>query len=380
MMILKMTELKEGMQFSKPVYIDDTNLLVAEQVPLKQKEIDRCLRWGVSQVHTEGELISRQVVVGAAGTVLNYLKTPAQQEIFKSYTKLLERFRKIQEAIRSQGPVESSEIDKIVDAIMTMVAKSKDDLVQFLLFGNQAESDSSQNAVNSMIYSILLASNLSFIQHKLLQLATGSLLHDTGMLRLPDSITRKQGKLEPEEMQKLRMHPILSYKIITKELRYSEEIGLIAAQHHERWDGEGYPKKVAGTKISLSARIVTVADAFEAMISKRPYRDSMIGYIAMKTLLGDNGRRFDPDVLKTFIKCMGIYPIGSIILLNNACIGRVVGNNPEAPLRPRIKIMIDKNGNIVEDGEYIDLNEEKNKQIFIAKAVDQKSLPKNGKE
>jgi len=184
----------------------------------------------------------------------------------------------------------------------------------------------------------------------------------------------KKGALEPVELDKIKAHTIHSFRIISREMKYPQEIGMIALQHHERWDGEGYPKGIAGSKISLYSRIVAVADAFEAMISRRPYRNSMIGYAAMRALLSDNGRRFDPEVLKVFIKCMGIYPLGSVVLLSNSCIGRVVETNPDAPLRPKVKIMIDRDGAMVpnDQGEIVDLDAAKN--VFIAKAVDPRNL------
>jgi hypothetical protein len=102
----------------------------------------------------------------------------------------------------------------------------------------------------------------------------------------------------------------------------------------------------------------------------------MIGYRAMRTILGDNGRRFDPEVLKVFIRTMGIYPLGSIVLLNNAAVGRVVVVNSQSPLRPSVKIMIDETGAELpnDSGEVIDLSKEK--RLFIAQAVDPKEIGK----
>ena len=388
---LKVKDLKVGNTFTKAVYIDDTNILVQENVPLKQKEIDRLLRWGIESVRTEGELVREGGASGggagagalsAAGGIsfVNYLKSPAQQEIQKVYTKCAEKFRALQADIKSQKNLEIAEIDKIVDLLLSTLKKNRDEFIQFIFFGSQGESDSAQNAINCAVLAAIIGLSMNMIQHKLLQLATGALLHDVGMLRLPDEIVGKKGKLEPEELQKIKAHTVHSYKIICKELKYSEDIGIIALQHHERWDGEGYPKKLSGKQISLSARVVTVADSFEAMVSERPYRNSMIGYAAMRAILGDNGRRFDPEILRVFIKSMGIYPLGSIVLLSNSCIGRVVETNGDAPLRPRVKIMINKDGSMVENdqGDVIDLNVEK--KVFIAKAVDPKSLAKAASE
>jgi HD-GYP domain-containing protein (c-di-GMP phosphodiesterase class II) len=149
-------------------------------------------------------------------------------------------------------------------------------------------------------------------------------------------------------------------------------VGLIVLQHHERWDGEGYPRHLSGADIDIGARIVSVSDAFEAMVSQKPYRNSMMGYQAMKNLLSDNLRRFDPDVIKAFIQTMGIYPIGSIILLNNGAMARVVDVQGTAPLRPKIKILIDEFGKVFKQDEGDDIDLLVEKSLFIAKAVDPK--------
>jgi HD-GYP domain-containing protein (c-di-GMP phosphodiesterase class II) len=145
-------------------------------------------------------------------------------------------------------------------------------------------------------------------------------------------------------------------------------------QHHERWDGSGYPQRIAGNNIDIGARIVSVADAFEAMVSQKSYRNSMVGYQAMKNLLSDNSRRFDPHVLKAFINIMGIYPIGSIVLLSNGALARVIESHGEVPLRPKIHILISEFGRIFkpDEGETIDLLTEKS--LFISKAVDPRDL------
>jgi HD-GYP domain-containing protein (c-di-GMP phosphodiesterase class II) len=194
------------------------------------------------------------------------------------------------------------------------------------------------------------------------------------MLRVPPEILEKTDSLTGAELQQVKTHPVHSYRIITKEIKLSEEIGLTALQHQERWDGQGYPKGLAGKDIMVYARIVAVADAFEAMVSERPYRDSMIGYTAMRAILSDNGRRFDPEILKIFIKSLGIYPIGSIVLLSDASIGRVIENHPDAPLRPRIRVMIDSLGktHLQEEGAVIDLMDDRS--LFIARAVNPKEL------
>ena len=162
------------------------------------------------------------------------------------------------------------------------------------------------SSVNCAILSLVTGLNLKLDEGKLHSLVLGALLHDIGMLRIPDAILNKSGDLKEDELKTVYTHTVHSYTSITKELGYPEEIGLIALQHHERWDGKGYPHQIAGDQIYLLARIVSLTDSFEAMVRDKPYRDSMIGYTAMRQILNDNSRRFDSNIVKVFLKGMGI--------------------------------------------------------------------------
>ena len=173
----------------------------------------------------------------------------------------------------------------------------------------------------------------------------------------------------------MQTHPVLAYRIAREELGYPEEVGVIALQHHEYWDGQGYPRRLAGANIDTGARIVSVTDAFEAMVSQRSYRNSMAGYQAMKNLLSDNSRRFDPEILKTFVKVMGVYPIGSVVLLNNGAAARVVDVQRNSPLRPKICLLTANSGGSCppNGGPVIDLLTEKS--LFITRALTPRELP-----
>ncbi len=368
-------DLRPGQRFDKPVYIDDANILVPENVPIREKDLKRLQKWNITVVTTEGRVIATADEEGPQEPFLRQaLKTPETREVIKSYNDLRGQLAKIQEEVAAQDPVDTTEIDAIIDRVLQLLDHHKPQVIEFILYGFQGQAGHVENALNCAFISVLVGQQLNLAKHKLLHLATAGLLHDIGMQRLPSRILNKEGKLAPEEAQLIRTHPIHSYKIITREMKYPEEVGLAALQHQERWDGEGYPKRLAGQNIILPARIIAVVDSFEAMVSNRPYRSSMIGYAAMRALLSDNARRFDPDVLKIFIKTMGIYPIGSIVLLNTGAIGRVLENNPDAPLKPRVKVMINENGREYHNDEGDILELSRNNRLFIAKAVDPKDL------
>jgi HD-GYP domain-containing protein (c-di-GMP phosphodiesterase class II) len=293
---------------------------------------------------------------------------------YRAEVGLIERLDTVFVGIAGGAAIEARSIDYITSQLLQEVRDQRNSFIGFILGGEVIGRELAKSSINTAILSALIAQELKLINHKILQITPGALLHDVGMLRLPRNILDKKGGLSEEERRQVKAHPLHGYKIVIKELSYSEEVGVVALQHHERWDGAGYPQRTAGAAIDIGARIVSVADAFEAMVSQKSYRTSMVGYQAIKNLMADNSRRFDPSVLKILIKIMGIYPIGSIVLLSNAALARVIEVHGEAPLRPKIHLLINEYGRIFKpnEGDVIDLLTEK--KLFISKAVDPKEL------
>ncbi|TVR69768.1 MAG: HD-GYP domain-containing protein [Spirochaetaceae bacterium] len=371
---ISVEEIHAGQRFSRPVYVDEDNLFVPEGIAVRDRDLDRLRKWEIKTLFTEGEPISDDPQAAFNAFFLRAFNSPAQKAITKVYggfrTALMEIFGRI----RGEENVEQDEINRIVDKILRLLEGHPNDVVQYMLYGMQGETGEVENALNTAILAALVGQKMQLPRHRILVLVTAALLHDVGMLRIPQEILAKQGKLTAEEKRQVQTHPVYSYKIITRDLSFGEDVGIAALQHQERWDGNGYPRRLARDSIRVEARIITVADSFVAMVSNKPYRLSMIGYTAMRNLLSDNGTRFDPEVLKVFIQVLGIYPIGSIVLLSDASVCRVLENRSAAPLKPRVKVIIDSEGHefIDDDGPEIDLGETKN--VFIARAVDANSL------
>jgi HD-GYP domain-containing protein (c-di-GMP phosphodiesterase class II) len=387
-------ELKAGMSFSAPVYIEGNNLLVPAGVEIRKKDVERLNSWGVTTVETDGDLVAAKADSAAKGgdtkggakaapvqdapkkkaSVISLTEVQENKGAYRSYIDLIERLDQVFINIGSGVSVESRSIDNITGRLLQAVREQRNSFIGYILGGEVSGHEMAKSSVNTAILSALIATELKLPNHKIMQVVTGALLHDVGMLRLPKEIVDKKGGLSAAELQRIQAHPLYTYKIVNKELLYPEDVGLIVLQHHERWDGDGYPRRISSIAIDIGARIVSVADAFEAMVSQKSYRNSMMGYQAMKNLLSDNSKRFDPDVLKAFIQTMGIYPIGSIILLNSGALARVVEVQSTAPLRPKIRILIDEFGKVFQqdEGDLIDLLTEKS--LFIARAVDPKEV------
>ncbi|EFG86456.1 diguanylate cyclase (GGDEF) domain protein [Clostridium carboxidivorans P7] len=133
------------------------------------------------------------------------------------------------------------------------------------------------------------------------ELKTVGLLHDIGKIAIPEDILNKPGKLTNEEWEELKRHPEIGYRILSS-VNDMSEIAEYVLAHHERWNGSGYPKGLKGEQIPLKSRIIAVADAFDAMISERPYKNSLSREEAVKELIKNAGVQFDPELVKIFVK------------------------------------------------------------------------------
>lgn len=132
-------------------------------------------------------------------------------------------------------------------------------------------------------------------------LKTAGLLHDIGKIMMPDEVLEKPGKLTPEDWKEMRRHPLVGYRIIGS-VHEMSDLALAVLAHHERWDGGGYPKGLQGEEIPLMARIIAVADAFDAMTSDRPYRKALGEEAAVMEVAGNAGTQFDPAIARSFVE------------------------------------------------------------------------------
>jgi response regulator RpfG family c-di-GMP phosphodiesterase len=150
-------------------------------------------------------------------------------------------------------------------------------------------------------WSVALAEKLGFSEKKIESLEFGALLHDIGMIGIKDEVLQKQGSLNPMEYEHIQEHPLIGVKIVEGGSSFKDEIPMIR-HHHERFDGSGYPDGLVGENIPLEARIISIADAFDAMSSLRPYRREMSQEDALVEMEKGKGKQFDPKILEIFIK------------------------------------------------------------------------------
>jgi len=213
------------------------------------------------------------------------------------------------------------------------------------------------HSVNTCVLSLLIAVNMDYPEDKLNDLALGTILHDVGMMMLPEPILLKIGNLSPEESAKVQQHPEEGFNI----LRSVQEIPItathVAFQHHERVDGKGYPRQLTADKILEYAKVASVADLFDALVSDRPYRKGMVPHEAYEVMMMLGNTYVDREILQLFLTHVAIYPVGAVVQLDNGQFGVVTKVTPKLQARPCIRLLTDKTGVLLKEQEEIDLTE-----------------------
>jgi putative nucleotidyltransferase with HDIG domain len=146
-----------------------------------------------------------------------------------------------------------------------------------------------------------LAISLKLPSAQIDKVRTAGLMHDIGKIIVPDDVLDNPGSLTETEQANIRKHPEIGFRILNCSPEMAE-LSQAILQHHERWDGKGYPNGIAGKEIDICARIIAIADAYDAMTSSRPYRDALSAEIAMSEILANADKQFDPELADIFVK------------------------------------------------------------------------------
>lgn len=192
--------------------------------------------------------------------------------------------------------------DMVGQATEEIRCREKDTLMRLARVGEYRDTDTARHLLRMSRYSRALADAIGLPEDEAELIELAAPLHDIGKIGIPDSILRKNGPLSDEELAIMRQHPKIGHDILedspSKYLRLGGEIALA---HHERYDGSGYPFGISGQDIPLSARIVAIADVFDALTSVRPYKSAWSIESAMQYLLKESGRHFDPALVKVML-------------------------------------------------------------------------------
>ncbi|MEF8833869.1 MAG: HD-GYP domain-containing protein [Halofilum sp. (in: g-proteobacteria)] len=262
------------------------------------------------------------------------------------------------------------------EKVAELVSRVSDDASAALWLTNLKNRDeyTSIHCVNVCVLALAFGLHLGLDRGELIQLGTGALLHDVGKTRTPGAILNKPGPLDAREFGIMKRHAEDGYRMLSAGGETSSDVLEIVRLHHERVPGTGYPFGLEGEAIPLTARIVGLVDTYDAMTSDRAYRDAIAPDDALKQLYRHEHDAFGADLVEAFIRCLGIFPVGSLVELDNGAMGVVVRTRPDARLRPILRMVRTPDGEVYEKRLLVDLSEpspadEVNAATRIARAM-----------
>lgn len=192
---------------------------------------------------------------------------------------------------------------QVLHATHEVRARERETLLKLAKAGEYRDEDTGNHIIRMAKYSRLIAEELNLSPHECEEIESAAPMHDIGKIGISDLILLKPGAHTPEESMIMRRHPEIGYEILSNSpSRYLQMGALIALGHHEKFDGTGYPHGQAGSAIPLPARIVAVADVFDALTSVRPYKKAWSFQSALEYVQSNSGKHFDPDCVRAFEK------------------------------------------------------------------------------
>ena len=320
--------LKNGMVLAQDVYTTiGGNPLLAKGQLIKDTYISKLKTFNISGVYIEG---SFSIDVQMIPMIDEELKT-------RSLVQLKSAFKDF--AINGKVMVSSIKLlmeiaHALVDDILT-----KEEILINLIDLKGYDDYTYQHSLSVAIIAVSIGSKMGLSKSVLVELALSGLLHDLGKLSVPIAILNKPDKLTSKEYDIIKLHP----EKAVKQLERNKMIPRNAIQgiitHHERIDGNGYPKGLSGNSIPLFGRILAIADVFDALTSNRPYREAAFPNDAIEYMMANASVQFDYEILKAFLKAVVAYPVGMLVALSNGDKALVVKNNEENTLRPIVRLI-----------------------------------------
>jgi HD-GYP domain-containing protein (c-di-GMP phosphodiesterase class II) len=271
------------------------------------------------------------------------------------FEQIIREVKAIYDAVREGH---SFRVDRIFGLGQAIVDHPTPDRLLYQVFKAQQQAYYPYlNAAHCTILAAQIARGMGHQHDELVQLAVASLVHDIGTQKLSQELLDKPGKLSKEEFAAVQTHPDVGARLLTQYAPQHPWLAKIVRDEHERENGQGYPQKLRAEQIHDLAKVIGVADIYDALISPRPYRRSFSPHEAVQELLDCQDQLGYPRlVVRALIQQLSLFPAGCWVRLSSQEIGRVVQGNGRSPLRPVVEVMYDETGQPLQPPRLVDLN------------------------
>lgn len=264
-----------------------------------------------------------------------------------TYTEATSSVERMFEWVETGTVSPPEEVQEVVGNMLSQVLEDRTSMLSLLQVQKMQRFDRSlaSHALDVCALSLIVAQAYGVPEGEMEALGAGALLHDIGYIWLPRNLYRKNLELTEQEAAVMHQHPTLGLAILRETNEERETVLRIVGEHQEYGDGSGFPHKLKGDTISRLAQLVGLVDVYDGMISRRVGRPAMLPHDAVRQLfhLGETGQ-FPKELVEAMIKSLGVYPIGSLVLLNTKEQAVVVAVNPTQRLKPIVKVITGPHG------------------------------------
>jgi HD-GYP domain-containing protein (c-di-GMP phosphodiesterase class II) len=315
-----------------------------QAAPRKTKEPGKFLRW-LQKLLIRLGLYRQAATLAASGQEGYRIQTTVRAEADAArdaYKVLARHHKQMIDRATVRGSVLAEELQQAVQPAIDSILRNPNALA-WTVFSRKRSSEHYNRTVGTAIWCLMFGRHLNFDRAMLEELAMGGMLLDIGNSMLPKSIAATAGAIPEEQKAMLRRHVEFGAQILSQSAGIPQTVADMVSCHHERFDGSGYPRGLYGNQIPPFGRIAGIADCYDAMTSETPYSKPMAAYDAARALNDMRGKDFAAEVVEQFIATMGMFPVASLVELNDGSVAVVLEQNPSNVLRPKVLVLLDEN-------------------------------------
>lgn len=339
MQLIALEVVREGMTLGKTIWNEAGHPLLQQGVRLNERSIRRLEQLNVQYIYIDS-VLSQGIEI--AETVPEAVRKQVVSEIRQSFSALQSADKnKIAYVLEKKALALSKDLNELIAIIMES-SEALTVLSDAFLYDEYIY----QHSFQVTLYALAIAKHLKYSEKDLKTIGMGALLHDIGKISIPQEILQKPSRLTDQEYEQMKEHTKYGFELLRNLYTMPLLVAHCAFQHHERLDGSGYPRGLTEKEIHPFAKIIAVADVFDALSSTRVYRKKILPVECLKIMSEGEGSAFDPIVLDALRKSVVHYPNGTILRLSDDSKGIVVRQNPINPLRPVLRIF-EENGSIL---------------------------------
>lgn len=356
---ISVLSLQPGMKVGRTIFSSVGEIFLKEGIILTSPYIKKLIKTGIPYIYIDDGLLSDLII---DDMISIETRTAAIQQVKQILLQTKES---------GQLVIEPSGLYSTVKGFTDHLLDNRSLMVNLIDLRSQ-DDYTFAHSVNVCVLALLTGITLGYSKEQLTVLGVGALLHDLGKVKIPEHILNKPAPLTPEEYAIMKEHPIHGYGLITTSQELAAEHAIIALQHHECFDGSGYPSGIMGDAYHEYAQVVAIADKFDALTANRIYRKAYPAHEAYELCAAAGNYWFKDSVVKAFLHNIAAFPSGSLVKLSNGQLAVVLETPKGCSRFPKVRLLFDQDGQRLISSKEISLMEQD--RLFVVDVLSDQEI------